>query len=337
VRPVKIAVLSFAHPHATAYARSLAGRQDVDLVTSDPDGAAASDSALRGRELAESCGVAYLDTYQEVFDWKPDGVIVCSENANHRALAERAAQMGAHILCEKPLAITVPDATRLVAAANDAGVWLMTAYPVRFSSAVGHLKALIDRGRLGTILSVSGVNNGWLPTDERRWFVDKALSGGGALVDHVVHCADIYDLLLEQPVRSVHAATNRVIDAGPACTVETGGLVTLIYDNGVIATIDCSWSQPRTAPTWGGLTVTVTGTKGSVTVDPFRAHVGGFDANGALWLPYGQDLDAAMLDEFITAIREGRQPRPDGLSGVRTLEIVAAAQRSAESGQPELL
>ncbi|HLR96853.1 MAG TPA: hypothetical protein VK053_20190, partial [Jiangellaceae bacterium] len=72
---------------------------------------------------------------------------------------------------------------------------------------------------------------------------------------------------------------------------------------------------------------------GSMRIDPFAAHVAGFDAEGALWEPFGPDLDAAMIGEFLDAVRTGRQPQPDGETGARTLSIVTAAQRSAATGQ----
>jgi predicted dehydrogenase len=116
--------------------------------------------------------------------------------------------------------------------------------------------------------------------------------------------------------------------------VETGGLVTITYESGVVATIDCSWSQPPDAPTWGGLTVEVFGTKGSIAIDPFGARVEGFGSGGPLWLPLGADLDAAMLDEFLGSVRERRPPAPDGRAGLRAVELMAAAQASAATGRP---
>ncbi len=324
----KVAVLSFAHGHAGGYMRNLAGREDVELVASDPEG---SGEASRGAGYAEQFGARYLDTYEEVFGWGPDAVVVCSENTRHRELVERAAAAGAHVLCEKPLATTVPDAEAMLAATRAAGVDLMVAFPVRFSPAFETLRAKVRSGELGTVQSIIGTNNGMLPLD-RAWFVDPELSGGGALVDHVVHCADMIDCLLDERAASVYAVTNRILYADVGTRVETGGLVTVTYASGVVATIDCSWSQPRTAATWGGLSLEVVGTNGSVKIVPFGTHVGGYGADGAIWLSYGPDFDALMIDEFITAIRADRCPQPDGGVGVRTTAIMAAAQRSAQTG-----
>ncbi|MCI0155127.1 Gfo/Idh/MocA family oxidoreductase [Leifsonia shinshuensis] len=329
-RPLKVAVLSFAHTHAIGYCRALAGRADIDLVVADPDGASAPDEAPRGAELAAELGVRYLETYEEALAWAPDAVIVTAENARHRALVEASAAVGAHILCEKPLATTVEDAEAMLAAAERAGVTLMTAYPVRFAPSFADLLHRVRSGQLGTVLAVKGTNNGKLPA-ERAWFTDPALSGGGALVDHVVHCADLLDELLGEQPSTVHAVANRLLH--PESAVETGGLVTAVYPSGVVATIDCSWSVPQSAPTWGGLTLQVTGTRGSVTIAPFAPHLGGQTEDGPVWVPLGTDLDGAMLDAFVDAVRSGRPATPDGRVGLRTLRVVDAARRSAATGE----
>jgi 1,5-anhydro-D-fructose reductase (1,5-anhydro-D-mannitol-forming) len=333
---LKVAVLSFAHPHAIGYCKRLAARGDIDLVATDPDGATAGDPAPRGAELAEQLGVRYLATYEDAIAWGPDAVIVAAENVRHRRLVELAAAAGAHILCEKPLATTVEDARAMVSAAESAGVTLMTAYPVRFASSFQDAVARVRAGQLGEIVGVKGTNNGKVPR-ERSWFTDPALSGGGALVDHVVHCADLLDELLGSVPDTVRAVSNRMLHADSGVGVETGGLVTAVYPGGVVATIDCSWSVPDNAATWGGLTLQITGTKGTLTVSPFVQHVRGYDDDGQVWVGVGDDLDAAMLAEFLDAVREGRPAIPDGQVGVRTLRIVEAAQRSVRTGQPVTL
>lgn len=330
---MKVAVLSFAHGHAVGYLRYLKSRDDVELVASDPEGLQATDAGLRGPELAAECGVAYLDSYEEVLAWGPDAVVICSENARHRDLVEQAAAAGAQILCEKPLATSTSDAESMVAAVERAGVTLMVAFPVRFSPSFVALKAKVHAGQLGDILAILGTNNGKFPLSDRQWFTNPELSGGGSLVDHVVHCADLIDSLLEQRATTVWAVSNRILHAETGVHVETGGLVTITYHTGIIATIDSSWSQPVSAPTWGGVTLEVVGTNGSMKIDPFASHVGGYGTDGAIWLPYGPDLDAEMMDEFLESVREGRQPQPDGNAGLRTVAIMNAAQLSAQTSR----
>lgn len=326
--PLRIAVLSFAHTHALSYVHALTAMPDVELIAADPDGATAPDDAPRGAALAAELGVAYVDTYDEAFAWQPDAVVIAAENSRHRALVERAAAAGVHVLCEKPLATSVDDAVAMRDACEAAGVILMVAYPVRFAPAVRDAIAELRSGRLGRVLGVTGINNGKLPA-ERAWFTDPELAGGGALVDHVVHCADLLDDLLGERAASVRAVSNGILHGQRDLTVETGGLVTLQYPSGVIATIDCSWSWPMSSATWGGLTLQVVAERGTITVSPFAKGVAGHDAAGETWDPIGADLDALLLAEFVDAVRTRRRPQPDAGVGIRTVEIVKAAQLSA--------
>jgi 1,5-anhydro-D-fructose reductase (1,5-anhydro-D-mannitol-forming) len=334
---MKVAVLSFAHLHAVSYVRCLRSL-GVETLTCDPDHASRAASETGGPSLAAELGVAYAESYEDALNWGPDGVVVCSENAGHRRLVEIAARAGAHVLCEKPIATTLEDARAMIDACASAGVNLMIAFPVRFSSAFGALKQAVDDGSLGTVLAVTGTNNGRIPLDQRGWFVDPLLAGGGSLMDHTVHVADLLDSLLS-PARasSVYAAVNQVLHRDQVY-VETAGLVSVGYDNGVSATIDCSWSRPLTYPTWGGLTLHVVGTGGIADMDAFGQRVDGHAAAGhPLWLPYGTDCDSRMISEFVAAIAENRVPQPDGEVGYRALEIVVAGYESARSQHPVAL
>ena len=321
--PLTVALMSCAHTHAGSYAALLEARPDVDLVVADPDG------------YDDVRGVRVVPSYEEAWSaWPegPDAIVVTSANAHHKDLVLEAARRGVHVLCEKPLATSVPDAEEMVAACREAGVVLMTAFPVHFSPAVASLRSALADGALGEVIGLTGTNNGKLPT-ARDWFTDVDLAGGGAMVDHTVHLAEILDSVLGAPA-TVHATTNRILHADRAGEgAETGGLVTLTYDSGPVATIDCSWSLPNDAPTWGGLRLQALGTGGQVQIDAFAQHVGG----PGRWLPYGSDLDALLLEAFLDAVREGRAVDPTGEVGLRTTRVVAAAQESVRTGQPVAL
>lgn len=336
---MRVAVLSFAHVHATTYIELLRDRDDIELITADPD--APPRDPGRGRALAERLNVPYAETWDEVFALRPDAVVVTSENARHREPVERAAAAGAHVLCEKPLATTEADARAMIDACARAGVSLMTAYPVRFSPAFAALTRSVADGSLGALVSVHGTNNGHNPARSRPWFTDPELAGGGAVMDHTVHIADLLDVLLDgEPADEVYAQANTVLDADLAGEgVETAALVTIRYPSGLIAAVDASWSHPADHPTWGGLTLTCVGERALVEFDAFPRLLGGFNsATGqARWEPGGFDLDAAMLDEFLDAVRTGRRPRPDGETGLRSLRIVLAAYESLRSGRPAKL
>ncbi|MEV5910442.1 Gfo/Idh/MocA family protein [Streptomyces chartreusis] len=338
---MKVAVLSFAHVHAAAYLQLLCERPDIELITADPD--ADPTDSTRGQALADELGVSYRSSYEAALAEQPRAVIITSENTRHRHLVEQAAAAGAHILCEKPLATTELDALAMIEACEKARVSLMTAYPVRFHPAFAALRHSLTDGSLGRLLSVHGVNNSSPPALERSWFTDPALSGGGAVMDHTVHIADLLDVLLdgEQPTHVYAVANDRLSPAQDKAAegVETAGLITLTYPRGLVATIDCSWSHPATHPTWGGLTLTCVTDRALAEFDAFPPLLTGYNTPQAAprWEPSATDLNAAMLNSFLTAARTGQRAHPDGHAGLRTLRVVLAAYESLVTGQPATL
>lgn len=334
---MKIGILSFAHTHALSYAEFLRDRDDIDLLTTDPDRASRPAEESGGADLARDLGVAYTESLDSLLAWEPDAIIVCSENSRHRAEVEKIAAAGVHILCEKPLATTPEDARAMVQACDTAGVFLMTAFPVRFTSEFTQLQHVIRSGQLGSILSFSGTNNGRVPTS-RAWFTDPGFAGGGSLTDHTVHVADlIFAALPDAQVESVYAEANRILH--PDLPVETAGLVLIRYTNGLSAVVDCSWSKPEHYPVWGGLTLRAITETNIVDLNPFASRVDGFSERerSPLWLSYGQDTNATMIEEFLSAVTEGRQPVPNGRDGLRTVEIVSAAYESLTTRKPVTL
>lgn len=335
---MRLGILSFAHLHAEHYLSALSTLRDVEVI------GIADENTQRGKYFATQFGVKLFQSYAALLAEKPDGVIVCSENARHLPLVKMAAEAGIHVLCEKPLATTVGDAQAIVDLCAQAGVLLMTAFPVRFSPIAIEIKKLIDSGKLGKIYGVNSTNQGALPEFHqaenlpflrRDWFVDKQLAGGGAVIDHVVHLGDALRWYLQSEVVEVFATTNTIMHASKV-NVETGGLVMLTFANGVFASIDCSWSKPAYYPTWGGLTMEVIAENGLATMDTEKQYFTVYSqkVGRPTWNVWGSDSNAQMLKEFVAAIREQRSPAVTGEDGLRAVEIVAAAYESAARGQP---
>jgi len=332
---MKIALMSFAHTHASSYARALRDRPGIELMTSDPLAGTRPAHETGGATMAAELGVPYVDSYDELMAWDPDGVIICSENARHRADTERAAAVGAHVLCEKPLATTTDDAAAMIAACDAARIRLMVAYPVRYSPAFTALHDAYAAGELGTLRALHGTNNGSVPSGGRAWFVDPELAGGGGLIDHVVHLADLIDTLLGHvSAEEVYASANSLMP-GADTGVETAAHVSVRYPGGVIATIDSSWSVPRSGPTWGGLTLDAVGDSGFASMDAFNQRVDGFSEaeKRPVWLSYGFNLDELMINTFLGVV-EGAEPPVDGRAGFRSMAVALAALESVRTGQP---
>ena len=325
---IRIGILSFAHHHGEAYISNLRRMDGVELV------GVADDNPLRGQTVASHNQAQYFHTYEDLIEAKPDGVIICTENTRHRPLVEMAVSHGIHVLCEKPLATTLEDARAIVDACEKAGVLLMTAFPMRFSTPLLDIKARLDNGDFGEVYCFNATNQGELPTKHRAWFVDPELAGGGAIMDHTVHLVDIMRWFTGAEVKTVYARSNRIFHADEV-QVETGALEMLTFDNDVFATIDASWSRPPYWPTWGGLTFEMVTQRGALLVDAFRQNLNVYrhEWERSNWSYWGSDMNHAMVSDFAAAIREGRPPRVTGMDGLRAVEATLAGYESDRTGK----
>jgi predicted dehydrogenase len=323
----RIGILGVAHLHVDAYIQNLraAGAEVVGGYDRDPE---------RGRAWGAKNAVTHVGSVEQLLGQGVDGVIVCAETVFHRELVEQAAAAGAAVLCEKPLGVNHEDSEAIVAACERAGVSLMTAFPVRFSPAVTQIHEMVTAGRLGALRAFSGTNQSVMPIHERSWFVDPVLAGGGAMMDHIVHLADIFSWLVGAAPTEVYAVGNRIVHS-EMVTVETAGLVMLTYPNGVFASIDCSWNRPMNYPSWGGIALSVVADGGTVDVDPISQQLTRFGGRSDFgWIPWGLDTNQLMVDEFLTAIDEGRQPSVTGRDGLIATKVALAALESAATGEP---
>lgn len=309
--------------HAYGYGNALGQIADAEHVgVWDP-------SDERSHKFAARFGVRSFETMGELLAGV-DAVVITSENVHHAAYGIAAAQAGKAILCEKPLVTTEEDAAAFLNAVSDAGVILMTAFPCQFSPAFARLKERCASGEIGAIKAVCATNRGTCPHD---WFVDKSLSGGGAMIDHTVHVADLLRDLLQAEVTQVHAVVgNKMYDQD----WEDSALLSLAFDNGVLATLDSSWSRPASYKTWGDVTMTVVGESGVIELDMF---VQGLDSyrNETMrhgMAGWGSDLDLLLTRAFVRTVLESSAPPVTGLDGWKAAQVALAGYASARSGQP---
>ena len=321
---LKIGILSTAHSHADSYADEVNAHSGAELV-----GVWDADIERLNAKAVQYQTVAFAD--KDALLLACDAVIICSENVFHRSLTETAAKAGKAILCEKPLATTPEDARAMIDACLTRNVPLFTAFPCRFSPAFQTLRDAVHRGDLGEILAVRGTNRGKCPGG---WFVDPALSGGGAVMDHTVHVTDLLRVLLQSEVVRVYCEADNKLIPGD---FDDTGIVTLEFASGAFATIDCSWSRPRkTFPTWGDVTMAVQGTRATVEMDMFAqsATLYSEELGKISSLGYGSGIDTGLIAAFVHAVTTGEVGGlATGEDGLRAVEVVAAAYESMQTHQ----
>ena len=317
---MKVGIMSFAHMHAYSYASALAQLPDADLA------GIWDDDEKRGKEAAAKFNTAYYRNEQTFLETEMDAVIICSENARHKEMVISAARAKKHILCEKPIATSVEDAEEMIRVCEENGVILQIAFPVRFSEPIQQLKQIADRGELGEIIAFRTTNRGQNPGG---WFIDPSQSGGGAVLDHTVHMVDIMRWYLGKEVKAVHAIVDSFFHN---LEIDDAGILTLEFENGVIASHDASWSRFTEYPTWGDVTIEVIGTKQTVRVDALKEHIRKFSSGPKplSHLFYGNDMDFGLIRDFIDCIKYKRQPSITGKDGLKALEVALAAYQSSE-------
>ncbi|WP_225333194.1 Gfo/Idh/MocA family protein [Halomicrobium urmianum] len=319
----RVGICSTAHLHHAAYAPILQGMDGVEFL-----GVADGDEE-RGRSAAEALGCDYREP-DELLD-AADGVVVCSTNAAHREWIERAGERGTHVLSEKPLAPTVDEARAAVEAAEDAGIRLGVAMPLRFSEPIRRAEDALAAGELGDLYAISGTNRGEMPGG---WFTDPEESGGGAIMDHTAHVVDVVHDLTEREVAEVYAESGSRFHDVP---VEDVNVLSMTLEDGTQFLLDGSWSRPDEWPTWGGATLELQGRDGTMAVDCFGQTLeyvgsqGETDTETAFW---GRDPNAGLIEDFVASLREGRDPEISGEEAVRIVAVIEAAYESVERGEP---
>lgn len=324
---IRVGFLGIAHMHSWAYAGAIQRIEDADCV-----GFWEEEDSL-ANEFAKAFGLTRFSEIGSLIA-QCDAVIITSENARHAELGILAARANKDILCEKPLVTCEEEGVAFLEAVAQNQVQLMTAFPCPFSPVFQRLMSRVDAGDIGRILAVNATNRGTCPFG---WFIDPEKSGGGAMIDHVVHVADLlYRLLGSEPTAVSATVGNNMYGED----WEDTAMLTLDYNAGVFATIDSSWSRTPAYKTWGDVSLTVVGESGTVEANLFAQQ---FDAFGAKDRThslefYGSDLDERLVRSFFESIASRATPPVTGEDGLRACRVAFAAYRSAkgEGASPSL-
>lgn len=307
--------------HAYGYAQAIASLEGLEAV------GVWDDKIERAQRFWESMGIEVYPERDRLLN-DVDAVIICSENTRHVEIGQAAAQARKHILCEKPLVTDLVAGQAWLEECRSAGVKLMTAFPCRYSPAFGRLREAVESGILGRLVAICSTNRGSCPFD---WFVDTELSGGGAMIDHTVHVVDLLRALLgTDPVR-VQAQTGNLMYAE---AWEDTAMLTLEYDNGFFATLDSSWSRPKSYKTWGDVTMNAVFEQGVIELDLFNQHLDVYRNESMRHglAGYGSDLDRLLVADFLRCIREDSEPTVTGEDGLAASRIALAAYESVRRG-----
>lgn len=326
----RLAFLSTAHIHTKDFLTTLSeGKVDAEAhVIWD-------DVTDRGKEFSEAFGVPFnSDLGAVTSDEAVDGFVILSETTRHMPLLEAAMATGKPTFCEKPLAASADDAGRIRALSQKYGTPLIAGYFQPFFGTNRAVKSLLAKGELGDVTHASFRNahgaayGRWFDTDALKWFVDKELAGGGALMDMGTHAVHLL-LHLFGPVTKVFAQVENLSGIYP--NVDDYGSIQLVFESGVLGRVEAGWVQ-QAGP--GGLEI--------------------FGSKKSIWRQ-GTELMIGAPRTSAVAI-DAAEPRPDRMARLvavikgevdvteladdfdaclRAVEVMDAAYRAAESGRWE--
>jgi predicted dehydrogenase len=328
---LKIAVIGAGY-WGPNLARNFAASPDWELVAiCDRDEDRAGTLAARtGAQVAGS-----VEDLLQRFDI--DAVAIATPARTHASIALTALAAGKHVLVEKPLAATVADGRRMVAAAQEQGLVLMTDHTYCYTPAVQKIRELVAGGTLGEILFVDSVriNLGLVQAD-----VD-------VMWDLAPHDLSILDFIIPDGLRPLGVAAQGAdpLKAGKPCV----GYLTLPLVGGAMAHVHVNWLSPtkirqmviggseRTL-LWDDLNPQQRLSVFDRGVDLIQQSVDSVDRRtasisyrlGDTWAPALPEREALgqMVAEFAAAIREQRPPQTDGAAGLRVLSVLEAGDTS---------
>jgi myo-inositol 2-dehydrogenase / D-chiro-inositol 1-dehydrogenase len=307
-----------ARVHAGAYRQVARGRL---VACTDPNETAAHD-------LARDFGLKVAPNLDALLaDPEVDALIVASPNAVHADQTIAALAAGKHVFCQKPIALTLEEADRVVAAAAGTSNVLQFGFMLRFTPPIPELQRRLSTGALGTPIAAQAAVFGWEPSND--WFYDPA-QGGGVILDTLVHFADLVLWLFGPAVRVHTEGGAYVLDGARRHGSPDNATVTVAHASGAVSSMYVSWTAGH-----GNLTLGVYGSAGSATVDLVAAQAmrtfdraGGFGYPDLVW-EYGYRAEQQhFVDRIVGVEHDAIAATPQQARDA--LALVLAAQRSLD-------
>ncbi len=305
-----------------------------------------------GREKAERMASQYggicCESLEELLKLELDAVSICTSNDTHAAIALQALGAGLHVLCEKPMAVTVRECEQMTEAAEKNNRILMIGNNQRLTGAHQKARELIQKGEIGKVLSFETVfvhrgPDQWTG-NKNPWFFHKDKSGMGALGDLGIHKLDLIQHLLGEDIAEVTGrmgTLDKTYPDGTRIEVEDNVWAILETEHGIIGSMHAGWTcygQERNS-------FVIYGTKGVLRCYDDEIYTlilekgdcqekyqfGGIQNNDDQKAGFAEN--SGVIDEFVSSILKNRQPVCSGKENLQAMRAAEALQKSAERGK----
>ena len=303
----------------------------------------------RAQAMAEKYGGVACESVDELLSMDLDAVSVCVANAMHAEITIQALNAGKHVLCEKPMAVTLEQCEAMVEAAERNGKILMIGHNQRFAAAHQEARRLIQDGAIGKVLSFEtkfghGGPEFWTKTPD-TWFFHKSQAAFGVMADLGIHKTDLMHYLLGEPIVKVQAIMNTLDKRYPDGTlidVDDNSFCFYQTESGVTGIMHVSWTFYGNEKN----STVIYGTKGVLRCydDETNALIWERKDGGIVRFDLGyisKNSDATLgvhqntgvIDEFVDSILNQREPLTSARESLKAMRVIFAALESARTGE----
>lgn len=303
----------------------------------------------RTERLSQKYGGRVYDSVEEMLnDPAIDAVSVCTSNNTHADITVKALEAGKHVLCEKPMAVTMEDCRRMEEASRRTGMKLMIDQNQRLAK--GHIKAkeLIAEGAIGRIITFrttfghGGPETWSINPGPNVWFFDKKQGGLGAMADLGIHKTDLIQYLLDTRVSAVTAymgTLDKRFSDGSKIGVEDNAVCIYEMENGAVGTMTASWTYYGREDN----STILYGTKGVIKIyDDEKSSIRVQMKNGEQIIYQldqmqtnddGGQSKTGVMESFIDCILNDKDPVISAESVMSAMGAVFKAVQSAQEGK----
>ena len=297
-------------------------------------------------EVAKKFDAKQAASISDLLEADIEAVYIATPAHLHGDQVRACAKAGKHVLCEKPLGMTVVEAQEMIEVCEQMGVKLGCAFMMRFVAQHTEALELIRDGKLGRLTYARAQLSCWYPPLEGAWRQDPATGGGGALIDMGGHCIDLLEMFFGK-IAKVNCFINNTIHDYKS---EDSAVAMLFFENGAIGTVDTFFCIPDNSSKnvlelYGSRgSILAKGTIGQAPAGEMVAFLeqdgNGYDAQqarteaqGIVIAPEPVNTYQAEIEEFSRAIIDDREPLISGELGLRSQKILTACYESARSGK----
>lgn len=296
-------------------------------------------------EVAKKFDARQAVSISDLLDADIEAVYIATPAHLHAEQVRACARAGKHVLCEKPLGMTVAEAQEMIEVCKQIGVKLGCAFMMRFVAQHQHALRLIKEGKLGTPTYARAQLSCWYPPIEGAWRQDPTTGGGGSLIDMGGHCIDLLEMFFEKVAKVSCFINNTVHDYKS----EDSAVAMLFFENGALGSVDTFFCIPDNS---SKNVLELYGSKGSILAkgtigqasagemiafleqdsEEYDAQQARTESHGITISPEPVNTYQAEVEEFSQAIIDDREPLISSELGLRSQKVLTACYESCRSG-----